>query len=148
MEDITTNLDEHNPSHLVALDFSKAYDTVWHAGLVYKLYNYYGIKGRTLFWINSFLTTRITRVVSEGNYSEWGLRTQGLPQGSGMSPVLYILYTNDYRLMHQERLSMGTFATQSFGQSHTRNLSKRRLKTPCKRNWTTSPNGVQSGSLS
>ena len=97
-------------THIVALDFSKAYDTVWHAALIYKLFHFYHIRGRVLYWINSFLTTRKTRVSSEGKHSKWKVSKQGLPQGSGLSPILYILFTNDYQMKFPHVLSMGTFA--------------------------------------
>ena len=76
------------------LDFSKAFDTVDHACLLGKLANY-GIRGNCLSWIESFLTQRSQVVVINGVQSETLILTKGVPQGSTLGPILFLLYAND-----------------------------------------------------
>jgi len=76
------------------LDISKAYDTTWHTGLVYKLIKM-EVPGDLVKIIKSFLAQRSFRVKMDGAYSEWRPMLAGVPQGSVLSPMLYNLYTSD-----------------------------------------------------
>ena len=76
------------------LDISKAYDTTWHTGLVYKLIKM-EVPGDLVKIINSFLAQRSFRVKMDGAYSAWRPMLAGVPQGSVLSPMLYNLYTSD-----------------------------------------------------
>lgn len=67
-EDLAKNLDERSETDLQTCDFSKAFDKVPHQRLISKL-NYYGIQGKTLAWINSWLTERFQGVVMGGEAS-------------------------------------------------------------------------------
>ena len=76
----------------MALDISKAFDRVWHAGLLHKLKSY-GISGQIFVLISSFLSNRQLRVVLDGKSSqEYPVK---VPQGSILGPTLLILYIND-----------------------------------------------------
>ena len=74
----------------VALDISKTFDRVWHAGLLHKLKSY-GISGQIFGLISSFLSNRRLRVVLDGKFSQEHPVNAGVPQGS----ILALQYIND-----------------------------------------------------
>ena len=78
----------------VALDISKAFDRVWHAGLLHKLKSY-GISGQIFSLICSFLSNRRLRMVLNGKSSQEYPVNARVPQGSILSPTLFLLYIND-----------------------------------------------------
>ena len=78
----------------VALDISKAFDRVWHAGLLHKLKSY-GISGQIFRLISSFLSNRWHRVVLDGKSSQEYPVNPGVPQGSILGPTVFLLYIND-----------------------------------------------------
>ena len=78
----------------VALDISKAFDRVWHAGLLHKLKSY-GISGQIFGLISSFLSNRWLRVVLDGQSSQEYPGNAGVLQGSILRPTLFLLYIND-----------------------------------------------------
>ena len=78
----------------VALDISKAFDRVWHAGLLHKLKSY-GISGQIFGFISSFLSNRHLRVVLDGQSSKEYPVNVEVRQGSILGPTLFLLYNND-----------------------------------------------------
>ena len=79
---------------LLFLDVSKAFDKVWHRGLIYKL-NRLGISGELLEFFRDYLEDRQQRVALKGALSSWITIKAGVPQGSIMGPILFLIYTND-----------------------------------------------------
>ena len=91
---ILNSLERKEMSCFVFCDFSKAFDKVWHRGLVHKL-KAYGINGNLFDWFHSYLNEREQRVVIKNASSSFTTILGGVPQGSGLGPLLFIIYIND-----------------------------------------------------
>ncbi|WP_419612639.1 reverse transcriptase domain-containing protein, partial [Thiolapillus sp.] len=93
VNDLLLALDDGKVSVLTLLDLSAAFDTIDHNILLHRLEHAFGITGTALSWIRSYLSDRDQTVVVNGLKSEPFRLLYGVPQGSVLGPILFVLYT-------------------------------------------------------
>ena len=94
LEEITKWVDDGSPVDVVYLNFKKAFDKVPHQRLLLKL-KAHGIGNDVINWIEEWLTHRRPRVIVDGEISKWKPVLSGVPQGSVLGHILFLIYMND-----------------------------------------------------
>ena len=93
LDQIGTKLDRGRQVNIIYLEMSKAFDTVNHTKLLRELHQY-GFGGNLLTWLESYLPNRSQRVTILGATSSLLPVTSGVPQGSILGPILFLMYVN------------------------------------------------------
>lgn len=99
-------LEEKKICSAVFLDVAQAFDKVWHEGIIMKLRNC--LPAQYVQFLESYISQRTFKVKQENEYSELKTINAGIPQGSVLGPVLYVLYTYDIPMT--ENIKLATFA--------------------------------------
>ena len=94
LDDWTSQLDSGTQIDVIYTDFEKAFDKVPHHALICKL-RAYGFNDTLIQWLQDFLCKRIQRVGINGFFSRWFSVDSGIPQGSILGPILFLIYIND-----------------------------------------------------
>lgn len=94
IDDLAKNYDMGKQTDVILMDIAKAFDKVPHNRLRHKL-QWYGIAGNAYRWISSFLSERYQRVTIDNVSSDYVAVISGVPQGTVLGPILFIIYMND-----------------------------------------------------
>ena len=116
----------------VFLDISKAFDKVWHEGLIFKL-KQNGISGNLLNLLCDFLRNRKQRVLLKGQVSDWSDVRAGVPQGSMLGPLLFLIYINDLSEGLPSNAKLFADDTSLFSVIHDSNTSALELNSDLKK---------------
>ena len=138
IQDLASTIDVMGQTDVILLDFSKAFDKVQHLRLLSKI-RYYGIQNNLNRWISSFLEGRNQQVLLDGSSSTSSPVESGVPQGSVLGPLLFLLYINDLQKYISPESVARLFADDSV-------LTLRKTPISCRKTLMASRNGRETGS--
>ena len=135
VQKVAEYLDSGEPVDVIYLDFQKAFDTVPHKRLIARLEEI-GIKGKLLNWIKEWLKGRKQRVVINGKASQWIEVDSGVPQGSILGPLLFIIFINGIDEGIMSDILKFADDTKIFGKAGTKeSVNKLRADLQALLNW-------------
>ena len=120
---ISENISQNQRSCAIFFDISKAFDKVWHNGLLFKLDNL-GVSMVIKKWIAAFLSNRFGYVSVDGVYSDFVKMESGVPQGSVLGPLLFSIYINDIPVCNYDKNFSLLFADDLVSLFSFRNTGK------------------------
>ena len=132
----------------VFLDIWKAFDRVWHEGLIFKLKSY-GVSGALLNLLSDFLAGRAQRVVLNGQNSVWEIIKAGVPQDSILGPLLFVIFIYDLPSNIESNRKIFADDTSLFSFVRDQNQCADKLNRSSENLWSGLPmeNVIQSGSV-
>ena len=130
--EIFTSFDNGLEVRSAVLDISKVFDKAWHEGLIFKL-KQNTISGELLHILSDFLSNRKQRVVLNGQNSSWANVHAGVPQGSILGPLIFLIYISDLSDNLTSNAKLFADDTSLFSVVHDVNTSAKELNDDLKK---------------